>query len=102
MKNLISVSMNEVINYANSVNSSFFSKSNLNSFDNTRIVKGTDAIFTKNAYYFVTANRMAGDKTEGYTIRRIDSLGNMKVLGSLCGYKTYDLAMRRLKAGLSK
>jgi len=100
MKNLISVSMNEVINFANSVGSSFFSKSNLNSFDNTRIF--TEAIFSKNSYYFVTANRMAGDKVDGYTIRRIDSLGNMKVLGALCGFKSYDLAMRRLNACLSK
>jgi hypothetical protein len=45
---------------------------------------------------------MAGDKVDGYTIRRIDSLGNMKVLGALCGFKSYDLAMRRLNACLSK
>jgi hypothetical protein len=95
------VSISEVVEYANVCGSDFFKSSMLKSIG-CEIIKGSEAFLANNKYYFVTCDKIIGDKKPGYTVRCLNSLGNTKTLGSYQQFKSYNHAMRVIKAHLSK
>lgn len=101
LSNVSVVSMNEVVEYAQACGSDFFKSSMLKSIG-CELVKGSEALYSKNKYYFVTADKIIGDKAVGYTVRCMNSLGNTKTIGSYQQFKSYNHAMRAIKAYLSK
>jgi hypothetical protein len=93
------VSMASVIELAKELGSPFFDKRML-AIENTRVFH--EAISVNNKHYFVTANRFPWEQVDGYTIRVMDSKGNIKALGEVAGFKKYDRAFNHILHRLSK
>jgi anaerobic ribonucleoside-triphosphate reductase len=93
------VSMASVKELAKELGSPFFDKSLL-AVENTRTFH--EAVKHGSKFYFITANRFPWEQVDGYTIRVMDSKGNIKVLGEVAGFKSYDRAFNRVVTSLSK
>ena len=99
VSSLNTVSMNSVKELAEQLGSPFFDKRVL-AVESTRIFG--EAIQSNGKHYFITANRFPWEQVDGYTIRVMNSKGNIKVIGKVAQYKSYKSAMNRLINGLSK
>ena len=93
------VTMKDVQSHAKDTGCEFFNRENVK-MANTRTF--SEAIYAKDCYWFITADRFGWEKTDRYTVRKLCLNGNVKTVGDIGKYPSYKAAYDKLIRYLSK